>query len=231
MTERQDTTPGMDPARPAGASAYPTGPVHNTDPVEGPVGGPGTSPYGQSAPGATAYGAPPATAPDYSPRPVAVRRSDVLAGLLLLLAAAAAAISLLLRWLAGRDDTGLDLFRRGVDDAAAGGWRQVIDTGFWQPLVAIGAGGLLLVIGLLLLLPAKRHRFLGLLALLVSGAAAAAVLVPLFQAGWDLSTFDIGFWFACAVAVLGLLGALKALFTGRRYRPDPVAPYPSTPAP
>ena len=88
----------------------------------------------------------------------------------------------------------------------------------------IGAGGLLLVLGLLLLLPAKRHRFLGLLALMISGAAAAAVLVPLFQADWDLGTFDLGFWFACAVPVLGLLGALKALLTGRRYRSDPARP-------
>ena len=50
------------------------------------------------------------------------------------------------------------------------------------------------------------------------------VLVPLFQADWDLGSFDIGFWFACAVAVLGLLGGLKALLTGRRYRQDPAVP-------
>src|SRR5688500_13422770 len=74
MTERQDTSPGMHPVSPggtpgyaptpAGASAYPgsdyrTGPVHDTGPVYGP--GPG---------------APSATTPDYSPRPVAVRRPD-----------------------------------------------------------------------------------------------------------------------------------------------------------
>ena len=226
MTERQDTSPGMDPVRPggtpgyaptpAGASAYPppgqrTGPVHDTDPVYGH--GPGR------APGATAYGPTTATMPDYTPRPVAVRRPDVLAGLLLLLAAAAAAVSLLLRWLAGRDDTGLDLVRRGVDDAREG-FGTVVDTGFWQPLTVVGGGALLLLLGLLMLLPAKRHRLLGLLALLVSGAVAAAVLVPLIRSGWDLGTFDLGFWFACAVAVLGLLGALKALLTGRKYRQD-----------
>jgi hypothetical protein len=232
MTDRQETTPGMDPARPggtggyspppAGGGAYPepryqTGPVHDTDPVIGHR--PGSAP-GPGA-GATAYGATPATTPDYSPRPVAVRRPDVLAGLLLLLAAAAAAISLLLRWLGDRDDSGLDLVRRGIDDAREG-FGTVVDTGFWQPLTVVGGGALLLLLGLLLLLPAKRHRFLGLLALLVSGAVAAAVLVPLFQSGWNLADFDLGFWFACAVAVLGLLGALKALLTGRRYRPDPL---------
>ena len=223
MTERQDTSPGMDPVppggtpgyapTPAGASAYPgpgygSGPVHDTDPVYGPGQGPG------------AYGATTATTPDYSPRPVAVRRPDVLAGLLLLLAAAAAAISLLLPWVAGEDATGLDLVRRGIDDLVDS-VGTVIDNGFWQPLTVVAGGAVLLVLGLLMLLPAKRHRFLGLLALLVSGAVAAAVLVPLFGADWDLGDFDLGFWFAVAVAVLGLLGALKALLTGRTYRQDP----------
>ena len=202
MTDRDDTNPGMERVRP--------GAVHDTDPVYGPG-------YG---PAPTTSGATTATTPDYSPRPVAVRRPDVLAGLLLLLAAAAAAVSLLLRWLAGRDDSGLDLVRRGVDEVRDG-IGTVIDTGFWQPLTVVGGGALLLVLGLLMLLPAKRHRFLGLLALLVSGAVAAAVLVPLFRSGWDPGTFDLGFWFAVAVAVLGLLGALKALLTGRTYRQDP----------
>ena len=222
MTERHDTDPVIDPIRPGGPARYPTGPTqgyapgpgHPTGPV--PATGPATDPAG-----ATAYGTTPPTTPDYSPRPIAVRRPDVLGGLLLLLAGAAAGISLVLTWLSGRDDTGLDLFRQGIDDARDG-WGTLIDTGFWQPLTVIGAGGLLLIIGLLLLLPAKRHRFLGLLALVISGLASAAVLVPLFQAKWDLGTFDIGFWFACAVPVLGLLGALKALLTGRRYRPDPL---------
>jgi hypothetical protein len=220
MTERQDTTPGMDPVPPGGAPGssgpgYATGPV-TTGPAyaTGPVAGPA---------GATAYGAGPATTPDYSPRPVAVRRPDVLAALLLLLAAAAAAISLVLPWLADGDDDGLDLVRQGLDDLVDS-VGTVIDNGFWQPLTVIAGGAVLLVLGLLMLLPAKRRRFLGLLALLVSGAVAAAVLVPLFQSGWDAGSFGIGFWFAVAVAVLGLLGALKALLTGRKYRHDPVAP-------
>jgi hypothetical protein len=79
------------------------------------------------------------------------------------------------------------------------------------------SGGVLLVIGLLLLLPARSHRFLGGLALLLGLLAAAGVLVPLYQAHWRLNRFDTGFWFAMAVAALGILGGLKALLTGRKY--------------
>jgi hypothetical protein len=186
MTERQETTPGMDPVPHAGAPAH---------------------------------GASTATAPDYSPRPVAVRRPDVVAGLLLLLAAAAAAVTLLLRWLAADDSTGLQLVRRGFTEFGDGA-RTLVDSGFWQPLTVVLGGGVLLVLGLLLFLPAKRHRFLGLVALLVAAAVSAAVLVPLVRASFDADTFRLGFWFAVAVAVLGLLGALKALLTGRRYRRD-----------
>jgi hypothetical protein len=221
MTERHDTDP-VDPVRPgAGATAYPARGGAPGQPVH-----PGHGAAGPTEPATAAYpvaGATPATEPDYSPRPVAVRRPDVLAGLLLLLAAAAAGVSLLLRWLSGDDDTGLDLVRRGFDDLGAG-LGELVDTGFWQPLAVVLGGAALGVLGLLCLLPAKRHRVLGLLALLVTAAVAAAVLVPLFQAGWDLGTFELGFWFAIGVAVLGLLGALKALLTGRKYRRDPAVP-------
>ena len=167
--------------------------------------------------GATAHGAgvPAATAPDYSPRPVAVRRPDVLGGLLLVLAGVAAAVSLVLRWLADDDATGRELVGRGFTELREG-VGTLVDTGFWQPLTVVLGGVVLLVLGLLLFLPAKRHRFLGLLALLVAAAVSAAVLVPLVQAGLDPGTFRAGFWCAVAVAGLGLLGALKALLTGPR---------------
>jgi hypothetical protein len=190
MSDRQDPAPGDPPAPPDG-------------------------PGGATAVGAGA-GPTTATVPDYSPRPVAVRRPDTLAGLLLLFAGLVAGVSLLLRWLTDDDATGLDLVRRGFDDLGQS-IGQVFATGFWQPMTVVLGGGVLFVLGLLLFLPARRHRAVGAVALALSVVVAVAVLIPLWRAGWDLGEFDVGFWFAIAVAVLGLLGALKALLTGRRY--------------
>jgi hypothetical protein len=182
MSERADSTPG----------------TTADQPVEG---------------GATAYGATgtDSTAPDYATRPVALRRPDVAAGLLLVLAGVAAGISLLLRWVADRDDRGMRLVRRGFEEIGNLG-----DTGFWQPLAVVLGGAALFVLGLLMFLPARSHRFLGGLALAVTALAAAGVLVPLAQADWRFGEFAIGFWFAISVAVLGLLGAVKALLTRRK---------------
>ena len=173
--------------------------------------GPGTPPTG-----ATAY--PPQdtggyTAPDYSDRPVARRGPESLGGLLLILAGIVAAVSLLLDWLADEDDSGWALVREGFDDLGS-----IFDNGMWQPLAVILGGGVLFVLGILMWLPMRSHRFLGLLALLVSGAVTAGVLVPLIDADWDLGSFGPGFYCAIAVAVLGLLGSLKALLTGKKYR-------------
>jgi hypothetical protein len=151
------------------------------------------------------------TNPEYTAEPVAVRRADSFAGLLLVLAGIAAGVSLLLAWVRGRNDTGLDLVRAGVQDAAAG---TLWSTGSWQALAVVFGGAVLFLLGLLMYVPTKTHRFLGALALLVSLAVAAGVLVPLADAGWDVSGFDVGFWFTVAVGGLGLLGALKALMTG-----------------
>jgi hypothetical protein len=166
--------------------------------------------YGGAAPhgGAPAY----STTPEYSTAPVPVRRPDTLAALLLLLAGICAGVSLLLTWLPGVTLTGWDLVHRGISTLTHG-VRQVFDDGLWQPLAIVLGGGLLFLLGLLLLIPARAHRLLGLLALLVSLGAGAGVLVPLSDAGWHLSRFGVGFWFAAAVAVLGVLGSLKALLT------------------
>ena len=160
----------------------------------------------------------PRTVPEYSTRPVRVRRPDGLAGLLLVLAGIAAGVSLLLRWLPGSELTGWDLVRRGLDDFAGGGVAGLLENGFWQPMAVVLGGAALFLLGLLVALPARSHRFLGLLALLIALVAAAGVLVPLAAVGWDPDTIDTGFWFAGAVPVLGLLGALKALFTGPHWK-------------
>ncbi len=160
------------------------------------------------------------TAPQYTTTPIALRRPDAFAALMLLLAGIAAGVSLLTTWLSGRDETGLDLVRRGFDVFGEGGG-QVFSSGFWQPLAVVLGGAVLFLLGLLMFVPAKTHRFLGVLALLVSLVAAAAVLVPLFGEDWDLGRFDLGFWFAVAVPVLGLLGSLKALLTGPKHATAP----------
>ncbi|WP_199589009.1 hypothetical protein [Blastococcus sp. TF02A-26] len=147
------------------------------------------------------------TAPEYSTAPVRVRRPDVLAGLLLLLAGIAAGISLLLDWASGI--RGWDFVEDGLRD---------FDTGSWQPPVTVLAGGVLLVLGLLVLLPARTHRTLGVLALLASIAALVAVVVVLNESRWTWDFFEVGFWVAAAVPVLGLLGSLKAMLTGPRER-------------
>lgn len=148
------------------------------------------------------------TTPDYSARPVAIRGPESLGGLLLILAGIAAAVSLLLDWLDGEDVSGWDLVRGGFDDLGA-----IFDTGLWQPLAIVLGGGVLFVLGILMWLPMRSHRFLGLLGLLVTGAVIAGVLVPLQDADWDLGFFGPGFWCGIAVAVLGLLGSVKALLT------------------
>jgi hypothetical protein len=152
-----------------------------------------------------------ATRPDYRDVPVVVRRADTLAGLLLLLAGIAAGVSLLVVWFHG-GATGLDLIRDGIDDL--GHPRRLADDDTWQPLAVVFGGAALFVLGLFMYVPAKTHRFLGVLALLVTLVVAAGVLVPLADAGWDLASWAVGAWFAVAVGGLGFLGALKALSTG-----------------
>jgi hypothetical protein len=161
--------------------------------------------------GATAYGGAETTTPPYSDRPVLVRGPESLGGLLLILAGIAAAVSLVLDWLKDDDVSGWGLVRMGFDDLG-----DVFDGGLWQPLVIVLGGGVLFVLGILMWLPMRSHRFFGAVALLVGLAVTAGVLVPLVDATWDLGFFGAGFWCAIAVAVLGLLGSLKALLTGPR---------------
>ena len=190
--------------------------IPGIQPISAPVagGGPGYAPGPPPLPPGYA----PCPAPEYSTTPVRVRRADSLASLLLLLAGIAAGVSLLLRWLPGSDLTGWDLVDRGFDDLSGGGAEALWDSGLWQPMAVVLGGGVLFVLGLLVVLPARSHRLIGVLALLVGLVAGAGVLVPLAAVDWDPDTIDTGFWFAVAVPALGLLGALKALFTGPRWR-------------
>jgi hypothetical protein len=156
------------------------------------------------------------TPPDRRDAPVRVRRSDDVAGLLLLAAGIAAGISLLVVWVNG-GATGLDLVRDGLDDLDAGAQR-LVDRDSWQPLAVVFGGVALFVLGLLVFVPARSHRFLGALALVVSLVVAAGVLVPLADLDWDVQRWAVGGWFTVAVGGLGFLGALKALLTGPRQR-------------
>jgi len=157
-----------------------------------------------------------ATAPEYRDAPVVVRRADSVAGLLLLLAGIAAGVSLLVVWVNG-GSTGLDLVRDGFADLT-GAPRQLVDQDTWQPLAVVLGGAALFVLGLLVFIPARTHRFLGALALLVTLVVAAGVLVPLADADWDLESWAVGAWFTVAVGALGFLGALKALMTSPEVR-------------
>jgi hypothetical protein len=152
-----------------------------------------------------------ATQPQYRDGPVVVRRADTVAGLLLLLAGIAAGVSLLVVWVNG-GATGLDLVRDGFDDLADDP-QGLLDRDSWRPLAVVLGGAALFVLGLLLFVPARTHRFLGALALIVSLVVAAGVLVPLAEADWDLEAWAVGAWFAVAVGALGFLGAVKALMT------------------
>jgi high-affinity Fe2+/Pb2+ permease len=86
--------------------------------------------------------------------------------------------------------------------------------------VAVG-GAVLVVLGLLLLRPARGHRVSGVLALGVALAVAAAVGARSVDAGWDARVLGPGVWCAAAVAGLGVLGALKAMLTAPRVTTTP----------
>lgn len=141
---------------------------------------------------------------------VVVRHPARVACTLLILAGVAANVSLSLTWLVG--DSGLSLVSSGID-LVGDEFGALFRTGLWQPLTVVLGGGLLVLLGLTLLVPARAHRVVGVLALLVSLVTAAAVLVLFAEAGWRLERFGVGTWFATAVPVLGVLGALTSMLT------------------
>ena len=165
------------------------------------------------------------SAVDASPAPpqsavglAVVRRADRFGAGALVLAGVAANVSLSLSWAPGESPTGLSLVQRGVEELGGGGWAL---SGLWQPFAVVLSGGLLVLLGFLLLVPARSHRFVGVLALLVSLAAAAALVLLMADGGWGADQFGPGMWCAVAVPVLGAIGALKAMLTAPLVVLDP----------
>ncbi len=151
-------------------------------------------------------------APPADVRLVVHRRADRFGAGALVLAGVAANVSLSLSWAPGDGPSGLFLVQRGVDVLRAGAGPSV-PSGVWAPLVVVAGGGLLVVLGFLLLVPARAHRLLGVLALVVSLAAAVAVVLLMADGGWGADQFGPGMWCAAAGPVLGTLGAMKAMLT------------------
>ena len=124
----------------------------------------------------------------------------------------AANASLSLSWWPGEGPPGLSLVRRGAE-ALDSGVSEAVRSVVWQPFVVELCGGLLVLLGFLLLVPARAHRVIGELALAVALAAAAAVVLLLADDGLVIVGFGPGLWCAVAVPVLGVLGSLKAMLT------------------
>jgi hypothetical protein len=143
---------------------------------------------------------------------VVIRHPDRVACVLLILAGVAANVSLSLAWLAASSTIGLTLVSRGID-VLGDGVGALLGTGLWQPVTVVLGGGLLILLGVVLLVPTRAHRLVGVLALLVSLVTAAAILVLFAEADWRVERFGVGTWFAVAVPVLGILGSLKAMLT------------------
>ena len=143
------------------------------------------------------------------PQLIVVRRADPIAAGALVLSGVAANVSLVLSWAPGDGPTGLTLVRRGVEALSAG----AAPSGVWQPPVVVLSGFILVLLGFLMLAPTRAHRLVGVLALTVAMAAAAAVILLIADLGLRADQFGPGMWCAVAVPVLGVLGSVKAMLT------------------
>jgi hypothetical protein len=124
----------------------------------------------------------------------------------------------------GEGGSGLSLILRAVDLLKDSGVYELVFSSVWPPFAVVLGGVLLLLLGMLLFRPARAHRPVGLVALLISIGVGAAVVVLFVGAGWRLDQIGLGMWFAVAVPTLGLLGALKAMLTAPRVTVEPVSP-------
>ena len=150
-----------------------------------------------------------------------LRRADPVAAGALVVAGVAANVSLFVPWWPGEGPPGLSLVRQGAE-ALDAGVDAAVRSVIWQPLVVVASGGVLVLLAVLLLVPARSHRFVGVLALVVSLAAATAVVLLLVDGGLLSGGLGTGMWCAVAVPVLGVLGALKAMLTAPLVTLDPV---------
>ena len=151
------------------------------------------------------------------PELIVVRRADPIAAGALVLSGVAANVSLVLSWAPGDGPTGLTLVRRGVEALGAG----AAPSGVWQPPVVVVSGFILVLLGFLMLAPSRAHRLVGVLALTVALAAAAAVILLIADLGLTADQFGPGMWCAVAVPVLGVLGSVKAMLTAPRVTLSP----------
>ena len=83
---------------------------------------------------------------------------------------------------------------------------------------------MLFLLGLLLLVPARRHRPSAWSRWWSRSLVTVAVLVPLAVAGWDLGFFGIGFWFAIASPSAGRSGLTRQRVKARARREGPGRP-------
>ncbi|MGY1692703.1 hypothetical protein [Geodermatophilus sp. SYSU D01105] len=155
---------------------------------------------------------PRAGAPDVTRRLVVLRRADRVGAAALLLAGLAAGLALWLPWGRGAGTAGLVPVLEAFRTLGAG-TGELPGSDVWAPLGVVAGGAVLFPLGLFLLRRARTHRLVGVLALVVAEAVAVSAVVVLSGAGWSPARLGPGAWCAVAVAVLGLLGALKALLT------------------
>lgn len=161
---------------------------------------------------------PPAEPPDADGGLYVLRTVDASAGSLLMVAGAAGGMSLFLPWMQHGQELGLSLARRGVESA---GIEELLRNGLALPLAVPMAGGVLFVLGLLAFRPARGHRLVGVVALLVALAVAAGIVVQVADLGWEPLRTDPGILCAVVLAGAGVLGALKAMLTPPEFTTDP----------
>ena len=147
-----------------------------------------------------------------------LRKPDPGAGSLLMVAGAAGGMSLFLPWVLHGQELGLTLVRRGLESADVG---DLLGSGLALPLAVAVGGGVLFLLGLVAFRPARSHRAVGVIAMIVSLAVATGIVVRVADLGWDALRTDPGILCAVVLSGSGVLGALKAMLTAPEFTTDP----------